>query len=179
MERQLVVLAQAGDRDAFDQLVLRAVDRLYAVAYRILRSGPGAEDATQDALVQIWRRLPLLRDPAKFDAWAYKVVVHASYAELRHRRREAPAGSLTDGTVEDAYLSIADRDQLERGFQRLSAEQRAALVLQHYLDLTHDQIAELLGVPVGTVRSRLHGARSAMRAALDADSRATAGERPA
>lgn len=180
MERQLVVLAQQGDRDAFDQLVLRVVDRLYAVAYRILRSGPNAEDATQQALVAIWRRLPALRDPDRFDAWAYRLLVHASYAEHRRRRWEAPPGSLTDGaTYTDPYPLVHDRDQLERGFARLTAEQRTVLVLQHYLDRTHDEIAEILGVPVGTVRSRLHSARSAMRAALDADARANPRERPA
>jgi len=180
VERQLVVLAQKGDRDAFDELMRRVIDRLYAVAYRILRSGPSAEDATQQALVDIWRQLPGLRDPDKFDAWAYRLLVHAAYAEHRHRRREAPAGSLTDGTADaDPFLPIAQRDQLERGFQRLSADQRAVLVLQHYLDLTHDQMAELLGVPVGTVRSRLHSARGAMRAALEADARPASGDWPA
>jgi RNA polymerase sigma-70 factor (ECF subfamily) len=180
VERRLVVLAREGDRDAFNELVDRVVDRLYAVAYRILRSGPHAEDATQQALVDVWRQLPALRDPDKFDAWAYRLVVHASYAEHRRRRREAPAGSLTDGTADaDPLISIAQRDQLERGFQRLTAEQRAVLVLQHYLDLTHDEIAEVIGIPVGTVRSRLHAARGAMRAALDADARPATGEWPA
>ncbi len=171
MERELVVRAQRGDHDAFDQLTLHVVDRLYSVAYRILRSGPSAEDATQQALVAIWRQLPQLRDPDRFEAWAYRLLVHAAYAEHRRRRREAPAGSLTDGATDDPYLSVHDRDQLERGFARLSTEQRAVLVLQHYLSLSHDEMADLLGIPVGTVRSRLHAARGAMRAALDADAR--------
>ena len=180
MERQLVVRAQEGDHDAFDELAFGIVDRLYAIAYRILRNGPNAEDATQQALVAIWRKLPSLRDPDRFDAWSYRLLVNASYAEYRRRRREAPPGSLTDGTTDDdPYLSVHDRDQLERGFERLSAEQRAVLVLQHYVDLSHDEIAEVLGIPVGTVRSRLHGARGAMRAALDADARPTAREWPA
>lgn len=180
MERQLVVRAQEGDHDAFDQLAFRIVDRLYSVAYRILRNGPNAEDATQQALVAIWRQLPGLRDPERFDAWAYRLLVNAAYAEHRRRRREAPPGSLTDGAADgDPYLSVHDRDQLERGFQRLSAEQRAVLVLQHYLDMSHDEMAVVLGIPVGTVRSRLHGARGAMRAALDADARPTVTERPA
>lgn len=171
MERHLVARAQGGDHDAFDQLALHITDRLYSVAYRILRNGPSAEDATQQALVSIWRQLPKLRDADRFDAWAYRLLVNASYAEHRQRRREAPSGSLTDGTTDDPYLSVNDRDQLERGFARLSTEQRAVLVLQHYLDLSHDEIADLLGIPVGTVRSRLHGARGAMRAALEADAR--------
>ena len=171
MERRLVARAQEGDHDAFDQLALHITDRLYAVAYRILRNGPSAEDATQQALVSIWRQLPKLRDPDRFEAWAYRLLVNASYAEHRRTRREAPSGSLTDGTTDDPYLSVHDRDQLERGFARLSTEQRAVLVLQHYLNLSHDEMAEVLGIPVGTVRSRLHGARGAMRAALEADAR--------
>jgi RNA polymerase sigma-70 factor (ECF subfamily) len=171
VERQLVIRAQRGERGAFDLLVSEAVDRLYSVAYRILRHGPSAEDATQQALVAIWRHLPSLRDPDRFEAWAYRLLVHAAYAEHR-RRREAPPGALTDGATDtDPYPSVHDRDQLERGFARLTAEQRAVLVLQHYVGMTHDEMADVLGIPVGTVRSRLYGARGAMRAALEADAR--------
>jgi RNA polymerase sigma-70 factor (ECF subfamily) len=179
VERQLVVRAQQGEQDAFDQLALYVVDRLYAVAYRILRDGPSAEDATQQALLAIWRQLPRLRDPDRFDAWAYRLLVHASYAEHRRRRRTAPSASLADGASDDPFLSVHDRDQLERGFARLSAEQRAVLVLQHYLNLSHGEIADLLDIPIGTVRSRLHGARGAMRAALEADARPSASGWPA
>ena len=179
MERQLVTRAQQGDHEAFDQLASRLVDRLYSAAYRILRHGPSAEDATQQALLTIWRQLPTLRDPDRFEAWAYRLLVHASYAEHRRRRREAPPEMDTDGAVQDPFLTVHDRDQLERGFSRISAEQRAVLVLQHYLDLSHDEIAELLEIPVGTVRSRLHGARGAMRAALEADARPSVNGWPA
>ena len=180
MERQLVVQAQQGDQDAFDQLAYHLVDRLYSVAYRILRNGPSAEDATQQALVDVWRHLPSLRDPGRFDAWSYRLLVNAAYAEYRRRRRQAPPGALTDGaTNTDPYPSVHDRDQLERGFARLTPDHRAVLVLQHYLDMKHDEMAEVLGIPVGTVRSRLHGARSAMRAALEADARPVAREWPA
>jgi RNA polymerase sigma-70 factor (ECF subfamily) len=176
VERQLVARAQQGDPDAFDRLVLHITDRLYSVAYRILRHGPSAEDATQQALVTIWRELPRLRDLDRFDAWAYRLLVNTCYAEQRRSRREAPSGSLTDGTTDDPFLPIQLRDQLERGFARLSADQRAVLVLQHYLNLSHEEIAAVMRIPVGTVRSRLHGARSAMRAALDADARPGARE---
>lgn len=174
MERHLVVRAQEGDHDAFDRLVFGIVDRLYSVAYRILRNGPNAEDATQQALVAIWRQLPRLRDPDRFEAWAYRLLVNAAYAEHGRSRRDAPPGSLTDGAADgDPYVTIHDRDQLERGFHRLSIEQRAVLVLQHYLDMSHEEMASVLDIPVGTVRSRLHGARGAMRAALEADARPT------
>jgi RNA polymerase sigma-70 factor (ECF subfamily) len=170
VERQLVVQAQEGDRDAIDQLVVRITDRLYAVAFRILRNEASAEDATQQALVAIWRQLPKLRDPDRFEAWAYRLLVHAAYAEHR-RRRHSPLETLGDGATEDPFLSVHHRDQLERGFARLSPEQRAVLVLQQYLSLSHEELADLLDITVGTVRSRLHGARQAMRAALEADAR--------
>ena len=171
MERQLVERAQQGDPEAFEGLTKLIMDRLFSVAYRILRNTQSAEDATQLALVTIWRQLPQLRDPDRFEAWSYRLLVNASYAEHRRRGRDDPFGDFVHGAAEDPYLSIDDRDQLERGFQRLSAEQRAVLVLQHYLNLSHAQMADVLGVPIGTVRSRLHGARTAMRAALEADAR--------
>jgi len=171
VERQLVERAQQGDPEAFDRLTELIMDRLFSVAYRILRNPQSAEDATQQALVTIWRQLPRLRDPDRFEAWSYRLLVNAAYAEHRRHRRNSPIGDLLHQATEDPYLSIDDRDQLERGFQRLSAEQRAVLVLQHYLNLSHAQMADVLGVPVGTIRSRLHGARTAMRAALEADAR--------
>lgn len=173
MERHLVERAQHGDEDAFSQLAHAVAHRLYAVAYRILRDFDTAEDATQAALVAIWRQLPRLRDPDRFEAWAYRVLVNACYAEGRRagRGRAADLSLAPEPTTVDATGWIADRDQLERGFRRLPADQRAALVLQHYLDLPLEGIAEVLGVPVGTVRSRLHYARRSMRAALEADAR--------
>ena len=170
VERQLVERAQQGDPEAFDRLTELVMDRLYSVAYRILRHTQGAEDATQQALVAIWRELPRLRDPDRFEAWSYRLLVNAAYAEHR-RNRPMTDADLVELKSGDPYLAVEDRDQLERGFRRLSAEQRAVLVLQHYLNYSHEQMADVLGVPIGTVRSRLHGARSAMRAALEADAR--------
>jgi RNA polymerase sigma-70 factor (ECF subfamily) len=171
VERQLVERAQRGDPEAFDRLTELMMDRLYSVAFRILRQTESAEDVTQQALVSMWRQLPRLRDPERFEAWCYRLLVNASYAEHRRRTRVMGDGELDKVAADDPYLSVDHRDQLERGFRRLSAEQRAVLVLQHYLNLSHAQMADVLGVPVGTVRSRLHGARMAMRAALEADAR--------
>jgi RNA polymerase sigma-70 factor (ECF subfamily) len=170
VERQLVERAQQGDPEAFDRLTELVMDRLYSVAYRILRHAQSAEDATQQALVAIWRQLPQLRDPDRFEAWCYRLLVNSAYDEYRRNRPTAEA-DLLELKSGDPYLPVEDRDQLERGFRRLSAEQRAVLVLQHYLNLSHAQMADILGVPIGTVRSRLHGARTAMRAALEADAR--------
>jgi RNA polymerase sigma-70 factor (ECF subfamily) len=181
VENELVQRAQGGDEAAFSELAYAIGDRLFTVAQRILRDIDLAEDATQQAIVTVWRELPGLRDPARFEAWAYRIVVNACYAEVRRERRWSPSLRVldTDAGGGDPELGVADRDQLERGFRRLPPEQRAVLVLQHYLDLTLPQIAGVLGVPIGTVRSRLHYARRAMRAALEADARpALSGSQP-
>jgi RNA polymerase sigma-70 factor, ECF subfamily len=173
MRQDLVARAKGGEEAAFAQLAREIVDRLFSIAFRILRDVDAANDAAQEALVKIWRELPALRDVERFDAWSYRILVNACYAEHRKLRRAVPAAlapPLID--ADDPIGAVADRDQLERGFGRLPAEQRAALVLQHYLDLSLADIAEVLGVPIGTVRSRLHYAREAMRAALEADARA-------
>ena len=174
MDTDLVVRAQHGDEEAFASLAVAAGDRLHAVAHRILRDIELAEDATQQALLTIWRDLPQLRDPARFDAWSYRLLVRACYAEGRRTRVRAPNLRLlpVDQPAEAEGLSaVVDRDQLERGFRRLSIDHRAVVVLHHYVDLPLDQVAEILGVPIGTVRSRLFHAMRGLRAALEADAR--------
>ncbi|HEY6058875.1 MAG TPA: sigma-70 family RNA polymerase sigma factor [Candidatus Limnocylindrales bacterium] len=179
MDTALVVRAQHGDEEAFASLAFAIGDRLHAVAHRILRDTDLAEDATQQALLAIWRNLPQLRDPARFDAWSYRLLVHACYAEGRRTRTWSPnlrALPSPEPASAGGLSSVVDRDQLERGFRRLSIDHRAVVVLHHYLDLTLDEVAEALGVPVGTVRSRLHHAMRGLRAALDADARPAARE---
>ncbi len=177
MDRDLVTRAQNGDQDAFGVLAQAVGGRLQAVAERILREPDRAEDATQQALVAMWRDLPDLRDPDRFEAWAYRLLVRACYTEARRARRTPNVRLLAiDAPTGDALGVVDDRDQLERGFRRLPIDQRAVVVLYHYLDLPVDQIATTLGIPVGTVRSRLHHALRGLRAALDADARPTSPE---
>jgi RNA polymerase sigma-70 factor (ECF subfamily) len=183
VERDLVEAAQRGDREAYVDLIRTRADRLYALAYRIVRDVDGTQDAFQDALVIAWRDLPALRDPARFDAWLRRLFVHACLEHaVRERRRVANLRALpVDGPAgPDGLLSVALRDELERGFRRLPPMQRAILVLHHYVGYAPSEIAELLGIPNGTARSRLHNAHRAMRAALDADARGElVGGRPA
>ena len=179
METELVRRAQRGDEQAFASLAVAVGDRLHAVSQRILRDTDLAEDATQQALLSIWRDLPQLRDPAHFDAWAYRLLVRACYAEGRRTRQWAPNLRLLPAdqpVAGEGLSSVVDRDQLERGFRRLSIDHRAVVVLHHYLDMPLDAIAETLGVPIGTVRSRLHNAMRGLRAALEADARPTVRE---
>jgi RNA polymerase sigma-70 factor (ECF subfamily) len=183
MDRDLVEAARSGDREAYADLIRTRGDRLYALAQRILRDVDRAEDALQEALVIAWRDLAGLRDPDRFDAWLHRLVVRACLAEAtRQRRRYSDLRVLPMDvpSTGDAYLNVADRDQLERGFRRLPPEQRALLVLRHFEGRDLTEIADILGIPVGTARSRLHHALRAMRAALDADARVIAiGGRPA
>jgi RNA polymerase sigma-70 factor (ECF subfamily) len=172
----LVERARAGDEEAFASLARAAGDRLLSIAFRILRDLGLAEDAVQQTLVLAWRELPQLRDAERFDAWLHRLLVNACYRELRRGRRwaqnvrvlsiEEPAGS-------DDFGSVVERDQLERGFRRLPAEQRAVFVFHHYLGLTLLEVADQLGVPLGTVKSRLHYATNSLRAGLEADLRST------
>jgi RNA polymerase sigma-70 factor, ECF subfamily len=174
MDTELVVRAQHGDEEAFASLAVACGDRLHAVAHRILRDTDLAEDATQQALLAIWRDLPQLRDPARFDAWSYRLLVRACYAEGHRSRRWSPNLRLLpadEPTAADRLSSVHDRDQLERGFRRLSIDHRAVVVLHHYLDWPLDRVADALGIPAGTARSRLHHAMRGLRAALDADAR--------
>jgi len=179
MDTDLVVRAQHGDREAYAVLATEIADRFLAVARRILRDIDLAEDATQQALLGIWQDLPQLRDTARFDAWSYRLLVRACYAEGRKERRWAPNLHLLpadEPTRGDGMSSVADRDQLERGFRRLTIDHRAVVVMHHYLDMPLDRVAETLGIPVGTAQSRLHYAMRGLRAALDADARTTTQE---
>jgi RNA polymerase sigma-70 factor, ECF subfamily len=174
----LVVRAQSGDREAFDALATALYDQLYAVGRRILRDGHAAEDAVQEALIRAWRDLRSLREPERFEAWIHRLLVRACYDQTRRRR----PFEVTIGTIDargsdpaDDIAAVAHRDELERAFLKLSVEQRAVLVLTHYVGLPAADVGQALGIPVGTVHSRLHYAIQIMRTALasaSADDRA-------
>ena len=171
MKRDLVEAAARGDHEAFEVLATSAGDRLYAVARLILRSADLAEDAVQEALVRAWRQLPSLRDPDRFDAWLYRLVVNACADQGRQLRRWSNQVQPLpmNYSIGDDTGSVADRDLLERAFTRLKPEQRAVVVLHHHSGFSAAEIARILGIPEGTARSRLHYATEAMRAALQAD----------
>ena len=160
-------------------LAERSLDRLVGTAGLILRDADAAQDAAQNALIRAWRDLPTLRDPDRFDAWTRKVLVHACYAEARRRRSWAANVRVlpVDGPAgPDDIVSVDDRDALDRAFRRLSVEQRAVFVLHHHLGLSLVEIADTVGIPAGTARSRLHYATRVLRAALTADAGAVAPE---
>ena len=183
MQVDLVQRASRGDADAFASLAAANVDRCFGLAYRILHDTQRAEDATQQALLEAWRDLPNLRDPERFDAWLHRLVVHACYALARKERRwTARVRLITDDSKlePDVARSVVARDELEGAFRQLTPEQRAVVVMHHHLGYPLTEIAETLGIPEGTARSRLHYAVRQLRAALD-DGRVlvTSEERPA
>jgi RNA polymerase sigma factor (sigma-70 family) len=173
--RDLVIRARDGDQDAFSELAARSLGRLTAVARMILRDEYGAQDAVQEAFIEAWRSLPGLRDPDRFDAWMRRLLVRACFKGARRTRRVGAVEIALTPAHEPATAGgergVDLHDQLERGLARLSADQRAVVVLVYYLDLPLADAAQSLGVPLGTAKSRLNRATSALRASIEADDR--------
>jgi RNA polymerase sigma factor (sigma-70 family) len=175
MQRDLVIRARSGDHDAFSILAAGAVDRLHRTAWLILRSEADAADAVQESLLAAWLHIAAVRDPDRFDAWLNRLLVHACYRLAKRTRRhevsEIPMAVSDTRISRDVQEALATRDQLERAFRRLTPEQRAVLVVHHFLGLPDAEAARALEIAVGTFKSRLHRASIAMRAAVEADDR--------
>jgi RNA polymerase sigma-70 factor, ECF subfamily len=172
MRTRLVELAREGDDVAFTELVDLEGDLCYAIAFRILRDAERAQDAVQQAFLLAWRDLPRLRDAERFGPWLHRLLVNACYEELRrHRRWSTRIRALpVDGpSGPDPMVSVDDRDALDRAFERLTPQHRAVFVLHHHAGLRLAEIADIVGVPVGTVKSRLHHATRTLRTAIVAD----------
>jgi RNA polymerase sigma-70 factor (ECF subfamily) len=180
MDERLIELARRGDRDAFTTIAASRVDRCYALAYRILRDPYRAEDAVQQALFGAWRDLPSLSDLGRFEAWLYRLVVHACYVEARSDRRWRARIQLLreEPATGDVAGGVVEHDELEAAFAHLSPEHQAVVVLHHYMGYQLTEIAETLGIPAGTARSRLHHATGRLRAAMS-ERDAASGERSA
>lgn len=172
MTRELVELAQKGDHEAFEHLCGRMAGRLYATAVLVLRDGEAARDAVQETLIEVWRRLPMLREPDAFGGWVQRILVRRCYAAVGRRRRLAEISVVDlDASTASPEADLVLVDQVERAFRRLTPAQRAILTLHHRLGYGDTDTAEILGIPVGTVKSRLNRAKSALRASIDADER--------
>ncbi len=174
MDTELVIRAQKGDQAAFTEIATVTYGRLHSVAFGILRDRALAEDAVQQSMLDAWRNLPKLRDPARFDAWSYRLTVNACYAESKRAKRWMPnlAPEATEPRAPDEIGAVADRELLDRSFRQLSVDQRAVLVLRHIVGLPLEEVARVLDIPAGTARSRLYRALQSMRATIDADERA-------
>jgi RNA polymerase sigma-70 factor, ECF subfamily len=171
MQIELVERARAGDHDAFSVLVRASTPRLYGAAKLILRDSDRAQDAVQEALVLAWRHVRALRDPAAWDAWLYRLTVRACTRLARSgRRRDAIELHLVadqePASQSDYPTLVAERDRLGREIGRLPLDQRTILVLHFYMDLPLTDAAEILSIPAGTAKSRLHRGLATLRASM-------------
>jgi RNA polymerase sigma-70 factor (ECF subfamily) len=174
MDQQLVVRVQGGDQRAFEVLATADYPRLYRVAFGVMGDHTSAEDVTQQALLDIWRDIRRLADPARYEAWSYRLLMRVCYAEARRRPKWWSSDDIPlahEPRAADAYGAVADRDQLERGLRRLPMEHRLVLALRHLLGMSPDDMASTLGISRWAVYKRLRAATESMRAALEADAR--------
>ncbi|MEX2659211.1 MAG: RNA polymerase sigma factor [Acidimicrobiales bacterium] len=187
---ELVAAAQAGDRAALDRLLRDHHDRIAALCHRMCGNPADGADATQEALIAIVRGLPRFDGRAAFSTWAYRVATNACLDELRRRSRRPLTGvddAVLEGAVPvdphgrgggvDVAGTVADRLDVDAALAALSPDHRAAVVLRDLCTLDYAEIAEVLGVPPGTVRSRIARGRAALAEVL-AGNRAPADGRP-
>jgi RNA polymerase sigma-70 factor (ECF subfamily) len=171
-QRRLVERAGKGDHDAFAELARAAVVRLDQAARLILRDPELARDAVQEGLLRAWRDLPGLRDADRFDAWLHRLTVNACLDLVRRRKRrviEVELMSIHSPAVTDTAGALADRDVVEEVLRHLNERERAIVVLHYFLGMPLTEVATTLGIPVGTVKSRLHRALGEMRVAIATD----------
>jgi RNA polymerase sigma-70 factor (ECF subfamily) len=153
------------------------MDAVYRLSFAILGDEADARDAAQDTFVAAWRQIGRLRDPDRFDAWLQRIAVNAARMTHRARRRrgvrEIPSTRIAAVDRLRATSSPVEVDAatLDSAMRRLSVEQRSILVLHHLDGQPVDALAAILEIPIGTVKSRLHTARHALQAAIDAEAR--------
>lgn len=167
---ELVGRAVRGDRGAFDRLVEPQLEVALGGARLITGHEADAADAVQDALLRSWQALASLRDPESFAPWFRKIVIRSAIRFVR-RRAQVVELNLEEPGPSDSIEREFDRRQLARAFARLDSKDRVLLTLHHYWQLPVADSAQLLGVPEGTVRSRVHHALKRLRACYDAEAR--------
>jgi RNA polymerase sigma factor (sigma-70 family) len=165
MDRELLLRARAGDREAFELIVLAKGEPLFRTALAILGSDADARDATQEALIAAWRSFARLRDTERFDAWLGRILINECRMALRKRRRVREVAVDEIRATDSAVAS--DSTAFDDSFARLTVDQRALLVLHHVHGYGMREIGEWLGIPTGTVKWRLNRARKALRKELE------------
>jgi len=163
---------------AFTVLAEHALDRAYRLAAVILTDALEAEDAVADAALAAWRSFGSLDDPARFDAWFGRIVLNGCRDRLRRRKRRpiVDLGAMIetlpdDRSSADVSTAHAERDAIGRAVTHLDPDHQVVLALRFWADLDVETIAQRLGIPTGTVKSRLHSALRRLRQALDDETR--------
>jgi RNA polymerase sigma-70 factor (ECF subfamily) len=168
-QQGLVERAKRGDHDAFAALLDGSLARLDAAARLVLRDPELARDAVQEASIRAWRDLAGLRDPARFDAWLYRLTMNSCLDIARRRRRRVVEVALEpiDAPARvDFAASFADRHLLDKALRDLDPAHRAVVALHYLVGLSVPEVAAALGIPLGTAKSRLHYALAALRVAV-------------
>lgn len=183
----LVLAAQRGDRLALERLLQLHYGRIYAVCRRITGHDADAADAAQEAMIAIVRNIGRFDGRASFGTWTYRIATNASLDELRRRRRRPTVGlpsdddhqpfEVADPDAEQHVQSLVERDALDTALAGVPEDFRVPVVLRDVADLDYAEIAEILGVPIGTVKSRIARGRAALAGALGGN-RSRPDERP-
>lgn len=169
-DRLLVLRCQTGDESAFEELVARYTPRLRYYLRKMLGEIHGAEDALQDVWFDVFRKVPRITDPAAFPAWIYRIARDRAYRNLRRRKpshRRIDEDELTDASASNGSLDFENAEYIHAALDKLTAEHREVLVLRFLEAMSYEQISQVTGCQVGTVRSRIHYAKRALRCALE------------
>ncbi|MGM1029590.1 MAG: RNA polymerase sigma factor [Actinomycetota bacterium] len=165
-EAALISAAQRGDSGSLTALLAEHRDRIWGICYRTTGNRADAEDAAQECMIAIWRGIHQFRGASRFSTWVYRVAANASLAAIRRRREFTSLEGDIDAVTGSFEEAVATRDLVQQALAALPDVFRVALVLREFGDLSYEEIAAHEGIPVQTVKSRIHRARSAVRDAL-------------
>ena len=166
-ERVLLLRCQAGDQAAFEELVGDYSPRLRYYLRKMLRKVDRTEDVLQDVWLEVLRGLPTLADPGAFPAWLYRIARNRACREFRERRPLRPLEDMDLAQETGDDIRLEDAEHIHAALNELASEHREVLVLRFLEGMTYEAIARVTGCPVGTVRSRIHYAKLALRCALE------------
>lgn len=187
-DQQLVQASKLGDQDAFSQLVLRYQRRIFNLVYRIVQHYEEASEITQDAFLAAWQGLPSFRGDARFATWLYRIAYNCALKQVEaHKRDKALQAVLQaeqaldglDDRQRDADAGLAAREQqavVQEQLSYLPAKYRIVLILHHLQEMTYEEMADMLKMPVGTIKTHLFRARNLLKERLQALSRESSAE---
>jgi len=162
----LVRRARSGDQEALIQLIMNQKQEFYKLAYVYMKSEQEAMDALEDMIVTVYENIRNLKDDRAFYSWSKRILVNCCKQKLRHRRRQVPVDRLPEGSYEEAFAGQEAKLLLEHHWAKLSPKYQDVLRLRYYLDLEYERIAEILEIPLGTVKSRIHAGLQQLKASM-------------
>jgi RNA polymerase sigma-70 factor, ECF subfamily len=171
---QLVTASKGGDQDAFAQLVQRYQRRVFNLVYRMLQQYEEATETTQETFLAAWQGLPAFRGDARFATWLYRIAYNCSLKQLEQRKRDkalqvALEAEQDNTKLTDTEMDVRDRQALVREhLSHLPAKYRIVLILRHLQDMTYEEMAEILTMPIGTIKTHLFRARNLLKERLQA-----------